>query len=278
MNSKEIENHYNEVRRTFPFQGYLDGEGEGTCFVGEQIAELKPARGKLLDIGSGPLDKTALFSRLGFECYACDDFLDPWHRRNSNLQNIKQLAQRYQIQLHIHENGDYTIPFPRNTFDVVCLLGVIEHLHQSPREILNVAGEMLAPGGMVVIVMPNSVNIRKRLHVLLGKTNYPNIKGFYHSDGQWRGHVREYTLSETAYILRETGFSVVKSVTFDSMIERRIKSRIIRGLYKMFTGIFPGFRDSLFVVGQKPQGWTPRQYAEADFRRAIARSVPAAVQ
>lgn len=269
---------FERLKSTFPIPRYLEGEGEVHAFVGAELVKLKPERGRLIDIGCGALDKTALFAMLGFECYGCDDFMDPWHRRPGVQEKIRGLAESHGIRLHVFENGDTTIPFERGSFEVVTIMEVVEHLHESPRNILNAAGEMLREDGILVIVMPNSVNIRKRLDVVRGRTNYADIGGYFHSSGTWRGHVREYTLDETAYIAREMGFEVVRAVTFDGMVERRIGNAFARMLYRSFMRLAPGMRDSVFVAARKPAGWKPRQPSDEAYREAIARAVPAGVR
>ena len=82
------------------------------------------------------------------------------------------------------------------------IVNVIEHLHQSPRDILNSAGAYLKPDGLLVVVMPNAVNLRKRISVALGRSNYTPARGFFENEGVWRGHVREYTFQETNQILQ----------------------------------------------------------------------------
>ena len=272
----ELRRLYSEVRGAFPFEGYMDEEGEGEIFVASELSRLAPPGARLLDIGCGPLDKTALFSRMGFECYACDDFLDPWHRQQDTMKRIRDFAADNDIVLHVHEHGDYSIPFPAESFDVVCIFGVIEHLHESPREILATAGRMLGDGGIVAIVMPNSVNVRKRVWVAMGRSNFPDVEGFFASQGVWRGHVREYTLSETTYIVRASGFNVERATTFNSMISRRLRSSFLASAFRLLGVLVPTLRDSLLVVGRKPEGWRPVEFDEEVYRAAIARTAPSA--
>ena len=44
-------------------------------------------------------------------------------------------------------------------------------------------------------------NIRKRIDLLLGKTNLPPFDGYYWSPDPWRDHNREYVLDDTLIIL-----------------------------------------------------------------------------
>ena len=231
---------------------------------------------RLLDIGSGPMDKTAMFKLLGFQCYAADDLTDPWHQRNDNADKIKEFAERTGIEFFHQTATDYALPFEPESFDVVCALGVIEHLHESPRCLLNTMGRFVRRDGLLVIAMPNSVNLRKRLSVLFGRTNYLSIDAFYHSAGQWRGHVREYTLSETVFICQTTGFEVLTQRTFEHLACKNLPTPL-REFYLMLTSIVPTLGSSLLVICRKLVSWEPQAEDPEAFRVAISRVVPKAI-
>ena len=82
-------------------------------------------------------------------------------------------------------------PLQRSLFDMVILLDVIEHLHDSPRTLLNDLVDTLKDGGLLFITVPNAGNIIKRIDLLLGKTNLPPFDGYYWSPDPWRDHKRE---------------------------------------------------------------------------------------
>jgi len=176
----------------------------------------------LLDIGCGPMDKTGVFQLLGFQCYAVDDLSDPWHHRNNNIQKIKNYAKRLGISFFHQQEDDLPLPFEPKSFDVVCAFAVIEHLHESPRNLLNTMGSFLRTNGLLIITMPNSVNLSKRLSVLMGQTNYVPVDQFFYSIDTWRGHVREYTLNEVVYICKESGFDVVSSTLIESLAHKKL--------------------------------------------------------
>lgn len=278
MAADTIRRAFDEVLQRFPIAGYIEDGGEGECAIAEELIREVPGGGRLLDIGAGPLVKAALFARLGFQCFACDDYQDPWHRREGRLDQLKAFARDSGITLHVHRDGDYSIPFEPASFDVVTVCEVIEHLHESPRDILNAAGGMLKTGGLLVITMPNAVNLKKRIKVLAGRSNHVNALAFFRSSGQWRGHVREYTLTETIAIVRAAGFDVVRARTFDRAAMKKIPSRAGLAIYQVLSAIVPTFRDSLFVAARKPEGWKPAVYSEDDYRQALGDSVPAAVR
>ena len=272
-------NFFQKLQIMFPFPGYCDRTMlKEVSVIVRELRKYFPNfdQRRLLDIGSGPMDKTAMFKLLGFQCYAADDLTDPWHQRNDNADKIKEFAEQPGIEFFHQTATDYAIPFEPESFDVVCALGVIEHLHESPRGLLNTMGRFLRRDGLLVIAMPNSVNLRKRLSVLSGRTNYPSIDAFYHSTGQWRGHVREYTLSETAYICKAAGFEVVTQRTFEHLAYEKLSSPL-RDIYLMLTSIVPTLGSGLLVICRKLASWEPQAEDPEAFRGAISRVVPKAI-
>lgn len=266
---------FERVGSDFPFQGYLNAN----CYhqlraIVAALDELRPetAVPRLLDVGSGPLDKTAVLQRLGFQCSAVDDLSDPWHLLGDNQKAIIEFAARQSIDFHLQTEGDYSIPFPKDHFDVVTSIAVIEHLHDSPRHILNIMGEHLKTGGLLVIEMPNAVNLRKRLSVLRGRTNYNPLGELYHSLGAYRGHVREYTLAETVEICDLSGFKVRQATTFDHLGHTLPFG--VRHAYRFAGAIIPSLKTGLLVIAEKPPGWVPRPDDPASYFRSIAGATP----
>lgn len=258
-----------EVRADSPFPAY-------TCGVGETMLHLIPrlwpslaGGGRLLDIGCGAMDKTAVFRKLGFDCYAIDDLADEWHTWGNNQEKILQFAEHQGIRFHLGKPGE-SVPFEAESFDVVTILDVVEHLHESPRGILNAAGRYLKPGGALCVTMPNAVNLRKRLSVLRGKTNYPPVKHFYLSPHGWRGHVREYTLDEAAYLVRETGFEIQDATTFEPMASQKL-GPLTRPFFLAVCHAVPSLRSGLCVIGRKPKGWQPVSCDQPAFLESISR-------
>lgn len=268
-----------EVQRAFPIPNYIGSE---TFYemraITNELRRFAPdfCGARLLDIGSGPMDKTGVLQKLGFECSAVDDLQDAWHQRDGNMQKIEAYARQVGIQFYRQQLGDYSIPFEENSFDVVSSFAVIEHLHESPRELLNVMGTFARDEGLLIITMPNSVNLRKRISVLMGRTNYPPVDMFYTAIGKWRGHVREYTLGETVHICQATGFEVISATTFEALAYQKLPA-LFAPVFMFLSRLVPTFRSGLLVVCRKPKGWQPKEADEDAFRRVIASAVPPGV-
>ena len=258
LTSKTVNEAIRDARSGFPFPQIFDDTADTIRVLASVLQKLAPTGSRLLDIGCGALDKAAVFQQLGYMCFGCDDFQDPWHRNQGNLDPVLAFAKEADIQVYVQKE-DHTVPWERESFDVVTLIDVLEHLHESPREILNFAGSCLKSNGLLIVVMPNSVNLRKRLSVALGRSNYTPARGFYESVGPWRGHVREYTFGETCQVVQWSGFDVVLQRTFHGLLKGRLSSPLLRFVFRALCIAVPGFRDSLLVVARKPSDWEPRE-------------------
>ena len=275
----KVRKSFEDVGNAFPVPDYC--QPYSRIQVEEIAASLKrfvgPFEGKrLLDVGSGPMDKTAVFSRLGFDCFAADDLSDPWHQTPGMRDAILEFGKRFKVSFHLQTPDDYSIPYPDESFDVVTSIAVIEHLHDTPRVILNAMGQKLKTDGILVVVMPNSVNLRKRLSVLRGRTNYNPLEELYFAIGGYRGHVREYTLNETVQICEWSGFDILEARTFEHLAESKL-GPLGRKIYEALGNTIPSLRSGLMVICRKPQGWTPAEENAKRYFEAIGDGLPTAI-
>jgi SAM-dependent methyltransferase len=243
---------FQRVAAAFPIDRYMVGEESACVDIAVMVRRFLPAHSRILDIGAGPCDKTAVLQSLGYSCFACDDFGDQWHREDRNLEKIVCFAERFGVR--VREMRDFQIPFPNFQFDMVMLNHVIEHLHESPRRLLEKAVEHMADGGLLFITVPSAVNIRKRVDVLLGKTNMPAYHSFFWNDGPWRGHIREYTRADLVSLCQYLGLDRVYLGGRHHMISR--VEVPFPWCYKALTAVFPDLRDSWLLICKKPPGWT----------------------
>jgi len=275
--AKNVKEGFNSLKAIYPISDYI-GSKSGYSFIANLTSRFLPSGGRILDLGCGGMDKTGLLALMGYEMHAADDFQDPWHLRDDNLKKLKSFAKELGITITVQDIGNYKLDYPENYFDGCMINDVIEHLHESPKDLLNNAGRWLREGGVLLVTMPNSVNLRKRLSVLLGRSNYPSVEMFYENIGHWRGHVREYTLAEQEYILRKNGFSVLFSGTYHAMLEAKLKSGFAKYAYLAVCRLLPTLRDSLATVAQKPSGWKPIREDADVFRKSAAGFVPKGVE
>lgn len=86
-------------------------------------------------------------------------------------------------------------------FDVVVCADVLEHLPR-PEELLAEIREWLAPGGTLLVSLPNVANVTVRAGLLLGRFPYAD-KGILD-----RTHLRFYTRGSARRLIADAGFAV----------------------------------------------------------------------
>jgi SAM-dependent methyltransferase len=245
-----------EVARAFPYPARLTRAQQARISsVTEGFLRWCPPPAYVADLGTGMAALPAVLREVGYEAVGVDDYSDPWHQ-----PDVVDRLTRFSLDRGFSLVRSSIEAFvPDRPLDGVSLVDVIEHLHDSPRPLLNRVGEFLAPGGVVLVVMPSSVNLRKRIAVARGRTCYPALEEFFNASGPWRGHVREYTPREGAELMRMAGFEVLEMTQFDAILYDRIGSRIAQTLFRGLSSIWPNLKDSFLVVGRKPSHWRPSE-------------------
>ncbi len=91
---------------------------------------------------------------------------------------------------------------PMGTFDCIVMSHVLEHLYH-PDEFLIKVKNILEPGGVIVVALPNVVVFSQRLKFVFGRWRYQD----------WgildRTHFRFFDLHSSAELLRESGYEIL---------------------------------------------------------------------
>lgn len=243
--------------RTFPFEWYMAPSmttKREYSNIANTVLRYLQTGSTILDFGSGPCDKTAVLQFLGFYCSAYDDLQDDWHKISGNREKIVSFAEAYGIDFK-HANGG-TLPFEKNFFDMIMLHGVLEHLHNSPRDILNDLLSLAKPNGLLFVTVPNAANIRKRIDVLFGGTNYPRFEIYYWYPEYWRGHVREYVKNDLIELSTYLNLEILELRGCDHMLQQLHVAA--RPAYLLLTKIFTSWKDSWLLVARKKPDWQPK--------------------
>jgi SAM-dependent methyltransferase len=243
------------VAGSFPFEGYVNPATGAYLNIAETaLRYLKPG-GKVLDFGCGPCDKTAVLQLSGLKCSGYDDLRDDWHNIPGNQARIISFARKCGIDFKMATDGP--LPFEANLFDMIMLHDVLEHLHDSPRDLLNDLLELAKPDGLLFVTVPNAVNIRKRIQVLFGRTNLPHFEGYYWYPGSWRGHIREYTKDDLMQLAMYLNLEVLELKGCDHMLQKVPLN--LQSVYLFVTRFFEGWKDSWLLVARKKHDWVPRK-------------------
>ncbi|MCW2685304.1 MAG: SAM-dependent methyltransferase [Mycobacterium sp.] len=260
----ELDRAVTRVTVRFPFPGYFNPVLSGHFTVAETASRYLPPGSRVLDFGAGPADKTAVLAVLGYKCTAVDDLADEWHKRGEARQMILDFAQDMNIEYIPLDGGDIPVT---GKFDMVMLHDVLEHLHDSPRDLLINLLERVRDEGYLFVTVPNHVNLRKRISVLRGQTSHPPYDLYYWYPGHWRGHVREYTRGDCEALAQALGLEVVEVQGTHHMLGK-VPPRLLRP-YLAVSRLIPSTRDTWSMVAKKPAGWTAKPELDDQEFRAL---------
>jgi SAM-dependent methyltransferase len=141
-----------KVGEVFPFPGYINADFQRYITILTTVFKYLHPPSKILDFGAGPAEKTAMLATLGFDCAACDDLKDDWHQFPGNRDKILNFVKMFKIRYHVAK--DHALPFRAGEFDMIMMHDVLEHLHDSPCNLINDLLEILKPEGLIFITVP----------------------------------------------------------------------------------------------------------------------------
>jgi SAM-dependent methyltransferase len=258
------------VASAFPFEGYIEARRHAYRSIAANCTRLLAPGARILDFGAGPCDTTAVLSRMGFFCTAIDDLEDEWHALGDNRARIRSFAENAGVDLIVSNRLPPTLA--REPFDMIMLHDVIEHFADSPRDLLLRLTSLLKSGGYLYISVPNAVNLRKRLLVLSGRTNYPRFPAYYWSGPTWRGHKREYVKDDLEQLCAYLGLDRVLLRGEHHRLDAL--PRWSQGLYRMTVGRIDSLRETLSLIGQKSADWRPTEISAEAFRQIRLKETP----
>jgi SAM-dependent methyltransferase len=227
------------------------------CFRAQQ---LYVPGGTVIDLGGGITLINGVLARLGMKVHVVDFMEEYWSAGPAYSDNIRASfdflrSQGVQFLKTDLTDCDLRQHFPLGTADRIVSNHTLEHFHRSPRKLLESSVAVLADGGLMVIEVPNAVNLLKRIKVLFGKSNYPPYDTFY-SDAHWTGHVREYSVGDLKALAQLLGFDDWKIYgrNWHGTLYFAIKNRQAAQVMDKALRLFPGLCGSLFLEARKKAG------------------------
>ena len=173
-------------------------QGNGTPFWFEEVVEGKES---FLDVGSDLGSQTLAAGRrtrraVGFDIRKERVLLAERRRRDKKVNNV----------FFYVGNAETDWPFRSNTFDVLLMSDVLEHLYNE-RRALEESYRVLKPEGMLFLTLPNQETSWKRKQLSLGICPFSD-----------RDHKREYREADLQKWLKEHRFELVdlRSVVVDT--------------------------------------------------------------
>ena len=153
------------------------------------LREVLPARGRMLDAGSGTGDLVAALAGEGRDSIGMD----------VSGEAVAFAEQRHPGCRFVHHSvEDVPWPFEAGRFDAVVAFEVIEHLLR-PRRLLEGAHEALRPGGGLALTTPYHGLVKNLALTAFAFDRHFAVEG---------DHVRFFSDGALRRLLAETGFTV----------------------------------------------------------------------
>jgi SAM-dependent methyltransferase len=156
-------------------------------------------------------------------------------------------------------------PLPPASFDLIFFCETLEHLVVNPLSVFRKIRRLLAPGGYLIITLPNAVRLINFAYMLDGY-NYFDL--YHPGTGVHGRHNREFTLAEMKTLLELHGFEVCRAETRDRFDYDRVPMVAVdysgkpvrlhrrrRELYKILkaaSGKIEDRGDNLYLLARRP--------------------------
>ena len=193
---------------------------------------------KAIDIGGGIM--AVLLSKiLGMEASVGDV-----HERAAG--DISSLGIKFQL---VDLSSDDTAP--RETFDLVVLQEVIEHLPFPAYITLQRIMRFLQPGGILFLTTPNGSRVRNILYLLAGKPVLDNFR--YAAAGEALGHQQEYVLPQFMWQLEKAGMVALFAKQYDDGWKGASLAAQASHVLLKPINVFPHLRSGLMIAARRPE-------------------------
>jgi 2-polyprenyl-3-methyl-5-hydroxy-6-metoxy-1,4-benzoquinol methylase len=148
----EIESADSEIYGSEYFRASLEEQGRRMRIFGELLAEVESVihrKGRLLDVGTG--EGTLLLAAVE----------RGWEAEGTEIASVMVHHIREKFGLTVHQGVLEDLDLPPRSFDAIIMNHVLEHV-RDPRTTLEKVAELLSPGGVVRIEVPNLVSLSNR--------------------------------------------------------------------------------------------------------------------
>ena len=206
----------------------------------------------ICDLGGLFGDVASCCAALGMDAMFVDDFRDSCHiDHNDNRFNIHKEYGARAISRDVVADG---IDFSDASIDVFSCFSSMEHWHHSPKRLFGQMRQALKPGGSFVLSVPNCVDLIKRITVPLGTSFWSSMDEWYAND-EFRGHVREPSVSDLHYIARDLELTDVV-IMGRNWVAHEMRNPILYSIGQIVDRVLrlrPSLCSEIYLVGRKPR-------------------------
>jgi SAM-dependent methyltransferase len=222
-------------------------------FIADLIqADFSPPA-KVVELGAAPGDQIAALADLGYRATAVDIGLaaDEWS--DGTTGRMADLLGRAGVELVSWNLESTPYPLADESFDVVIMTEVYEHLRDYPARSLHEVRRILRPGGRLYFTTPNAAYLMNRVRLLRGRSVatplHDWIGGLPHAR-----HAREYTFGEIDELLAHAGLRLCLSTSRhfhrDSGNVTPV-SRVAKQAIDLVSRVRPTLGPSIVVVAER---------------------------
>ena len=225
-------------------------EAEGILKTGKRV----------LDIGSGIGIMSVAMRQIGCSVESVDKFIFPEEEENMFLRkdefkSLKKIWDGQNIKINSIDIEEGILPYDDNSFDIVNFDATIEHFVNSPKNLLIEILRILNQGGVLIVTTPNLANLLRRIRFVFGLSPNWDLGEYFNEGKNFRGHRREFTLSEVKKMLLWTGFEIQRAETRNVFFNAK---RLIHPkkfpahLSSLLSTPLKNSRELIYVVAKKP--------------------------
>lgn len=205
--------------------------------------------GKILDVGSSPFH--LLYCLKKMECNDTGVDINP--------SKLKKFYSKYNLTVKKCNVEVEKLPFSDNSFDLVILDQVFEHLIVNPIFTLKEINRVLKHKGVLFLSTNNLYAIHKIFMFFLGRSfndAYDEFVKLYTCG--YTGHIREYSTKEIKKFLHKTNFRVI-GIRFETYnyffnnAQFNVHFKLIGFLVDLLMRINPYWRRHQVVIARKHQ-------------------------
>ena len=183
-------------------------EEERYAYIREVLARWFRPPGDLLELGAAPGVQSMALARDGYRVTAVDlgEASDAWG--DATQGSMEAGFADVGVELVPWDLERFPYPLADESFDVVLLTEVIEHLRDYPAKAIVEARRILRPGGILMLTTPNAASPQRRVQLVRGRSVYTPMVDWLFGVPHAR-HAREYTATELRELIVHADLELV---------------------------------------------------------------------